>query len=215
MFSRKKPASQSIVKPGREGEKERVTALEDQLQTLSNTAVKAVDRATELEDEINRLKSELCAKESKISSLESSIPFKGPSKRMPVSASISSIRSHVSDKSSDSFNSLFSDLTTSTFLSLDGQPPQGNEDYDPESVRCLQQKLEESHLENKRLQAALENEIYQRVSLEQRLAQLQKDLKLSKGTKEREGRLLTLERSIRSINSARDALNRPRLYKYI
>lgn len=215
MFSRKKPASQSLVKPGREGEKERVIALEDQLQTLSNTAVKAVDRATELEDEIAKLKSELCARESKISQLESSIPSKGSAKRMPVSASISSIRSTISDKSSDSFNSLFSDMTTSTFLSLDGQQPLSSEEHDPELVRSLQQKLEESHLENKRLQVALENEVYQRVSLEQKLAQLQKELKHSKGTKEREGRLLTLERSIRSINSARDALNRPGLHKYI
>lgn len=50
-------SGRSFIKPGREGEQQRVQALEAQVQQLASTAAAAVDRAENLEEELKSLRS--------------------------------------------------------------------------------------------------------------------------------------------------------------
>lgn len=49
-------SGRSFIKPGREGEQQRVQALEAQVQQLASTAAAAVDRAENLEEELKSLR---------------------------------------------------------------------------------------------------------------------------------------------------------------
>ncbi|KAG5366740.1 hypothetical protein CJU89_1176 [Yarrowia sp. B02] len=56
---RRKDSSRAMTLPGREGDRERAAALEEQIKILAETASQALDRVGELEQEVARQKEEI------------------------------------------------------------------------------------------------------------------------------------------------------------
>ncbi|ANB11509.1 hypothetical protein AWJ20_4326 [Sugiyamaella lignohabitans] len=188
-----------IVKPGREGDKKRTEALEEQVKILSSTASEAVDRASELEEEVRHLR-----QITRSGSLQSSL----------------SSFSHSTDgsrlKSSGSMNSLFSTLSTDTAATAEFE----DDIYRKNSVSGVTSDLEVERQRRilaerkvEELSKSLSKETNSRIQLEVKYKALEESAERPDESQEK--RLHTLEVALKAILNARKELNSIRHYKYV
>lgn len=186
-----------LVKPGREGDEQRVKALEEQIQMLSAAASEAVDRANSLELDLDNMKNQETLNNNQGSFTSS----------------------HGSRGSSSSLNSLFSTASKSSvgteIVAIDkadhdhklGALIQAKE----EALRALQEERSRRISCEKR-EVALRTQI---AELKRNIEKIDSSSIQEKSSSEREERLHKLDVALLAIERARATLNSPRFFRYV
>lgn len=176
-----------LVKPGKEGDQQRVEALEQQIQMLATAASQAVDRANELERELEDVKSQRGLKK------------------------LGSFSTHRS--SSSSVNSLFSNASKSSA----GTDVVTMEkiDYDNKLEALIQAKEEAlKALEEEKSRRICSEK--RETALKAQIDELKASRSEGFNKKiDRDQRLHKLDVALTAIEHARATLNSPRFFRYV
>lgn len=199
----------NIVRPGKEGEEERIKALEEQIKELAETAAKAVDRAEVLEEELKRSKQSNPQPHKRCSS--------GQYKKYGLS-------------SSSSENSLFSVLNDndSAITDISISPPASPRDDSKlvqlekqlavERQRRVDAEAREQSLsaQIEELSASLFEDANKRVSDQnKKVSELEAIVQSYESKDPNKLRIHRLEVAIKAIHNARRVLNSPTCMGYI
>jgi hypothetical protein len=179
-----------LVKPGREGDQRRVEALEQQVQMLATAASQAVDRANELEKELDDMK----RKES-----------------LKKQGSFSTHRSHGS---SSSVNSLFSNASKSSAGTEVVAMDKADHDHKLEAlIQAKEEALRALEEERSRRISCEKRETALRAQIDELKAS--RNGEVESPQLDRDQRLHKLDVALQAIERARATLNSPRFFRYI
>uniref|UniRef100_A0A060T427 ARAD1A13838p n=1 Tax=Blastobotrys adeninivorans TaxID=409370 RepID=A0A060T427_BLAAD len=199
----------NIVRPGKEGEEERIKALEAQIKELAETAARAVDRAEVLEEELKRSKQSNTHPNNNYSS--------GQYKKCGMS-------------SSSSENSLFSVMNDndSAITDISMSPPASPRDNSKlvqlekqlatERQRRMDAEAREQSLsaQIEELSASLFEDANKRVSDQnKKVSELEAIVQSYESKDPNKLRIHRLEVAIKAIHNARRVLNSPTCMGYI